>query len=259
METWKYYDITHKEHILCNPMSLEKIEHLTSLLRLSPEASILEIATGKGEFIMQMAERYGIFGVGVDISPYFIRNAQAKLKERIPQANITFLEMDGADFQPDEPESFDLTACIGASWIFDGHAGTLAALKKMTKPNGWIVVGEPYWLREPDPAYLEAENFQRDTFATHHENVQIGDNMGLRLVYAVASNHDDWDKYEGLITYASEQYAHDNANDPDVPELLARARSATETYLRWGRNTLGWAIYAFRKEQINGNSSISTQ
>ncbi len=247
MDTWKYFDITHKNHIICNPSSLEKYQQLIDMLRLPPDANVLELAMGKGEFIIRLAEQYGVNGVGVDISPYVVRDARAKLAARAPAANITFLEMDGADYQPDEPESFDLTVCMGASWIFNGHKGTLAALKTMTKPDGLIVVGEPYWRQEPDPDYLKTAEFARDLFDTHDGNVQTGQELGLTLLYTLVSNLDEWDEYEGLQWHAAENYALAHPDDPDVPELLGRVRAAKEEYLRWGRDTLGWAIYLFRK------------
>ena len=43
MDMWKFFDITHREHILCNPMSLEKLEQLITLLPLKPGARVLEI------------------------------------------------------------------------------------------------------------------------------------------------------------------------------------------------------------------------
>ena len=62
--------------------------------------------------------------------------------------------MNGADFKPDEPHSLDLASCIGASWVFGGHADTLEALISMVRPGGWVIVGEPYWLQEPSGDYL---------------------------------------------------------------------------------------------------------
>jgi len=50
MDMWKFFDITHREHILCNPMSLEKLEELITLLTLKPGARVLDIATGKASF-----------------------------------------------------------------------------------------------------------------------------------------------------------------------------------------------------------------
>jgi hypothetical protein len=66
-------------------------------------------------------------------------------------------------------------------------------------------------------------------------------------LYTLVSNHDDWDVYEGLQWFASEQYALDHPDDPDVPELRRRMAGQKQEYLRWGRDTLGWALYLFRK------------
>ncbi len=247
MDIWKFFDITHKEHIICNPTSLPRYQRLISLLRLKTGARVVEIATGKGEFMIQLAERYNVSGVAVDISPYCIADATAKLRERVPDADVTFIEMDGAKYKPEHPEAFDLAACIGASWIFGGHKGTLEALAGMIKPGGQILVGEPYWLKEPDPQYLSAAGFERNTFGTHYENVRTGELLGLNLNYSMVSTHDEWDNYEALQWYASNNYAMSHPDDPDLPELLQRVSASKEEYLRWGRDTVGWAIYMFTK------------
>ena len=41
MDVWKFFDITHREHIICNPMSLAKLEQLITLLSLKPGAPCL--------------------------------------------------------------------------------------------------------------------------------------------------------------------------------------------------------------------------
>ena len=247
VDRWKFFDITHRDHVLCNPMSLDKFGELVDLLRLEPGAQVLEIATGKGEFIIRLTERYGIEGVGVDLSPYCVAGAKRKHQERVPEAKLSFLEMDGADYQPERPESYDLVACIGASWIYGGHRGTLKALNGMAAPRSWIVVGEPYWRQEPVAEYLEAAGEERSSFGTHNENVEVGQELGLELVYTVVSNQDDWDKYEGLQWYAAAKWAIEHPDDPDVEEVLRRVRHDKEVYLRWGRESLGWAIYVFKK------------
>ena len=247
MDTWKFFDVTHKEHVFCNPMSVEKIDELIGLLRLKPGSRVLEIACGKGEFLVRLAEHYGVAGIGVDISPYCIHDAKQKARERTPDADLEFIEMDAAAFQSEEPASFDLAVCLGASWIFDGHGGTLTALKEMTTPDGYIIVGEPFLMREPDQAHLDSIDWDPDAYTTHHGNVEIGEGLGLRLVYSIVSSHDDWDRYEGLQWYASHEYAHTHPDDADVPELLAEVERSKGIYLKWGRDTLGWAIYVFRK------------
>ena len=246
MNKWKYFDITHREHLLCNPMVVDKFEQLVDLLRLESGAQILEIALGKGEFIVQLVERYGVGGVGVDLSPYCIADARRKVEQRVPHADLSFIEMDGADYEPAEGVSYDLAACIGASWIFGGHQGTLEQLKRVTKLGGWVVTGEPYWRTKPAGEYLEAIGASQATYGTHYENGAIGEALGLTLAYTLVSNEDDWDKYEGLQWYASDKWASSHPDDPDLGEVLARVQESREAYLKWGRDTLGWAIYLFR-------------
>ena len=247
MDQWRFFDITHREHLLCNPMSMEKLEELIALLRLRPGARVLDIASGKGEFLVRLAERYGIEGVGVDVSPYCIADAQRKHQQRVPEAQLRFLEKEGADYAPGELESFDVVACIGASWIYGGHKGTLRALASMAGGESWIVVGEPYWRQPPAEEYLAAIGEQRSTYGTHKENVEVGQAQGLELAYTLVSSPDAWDRYEGLTWYAAEQWARAHPQDPDVQVVLERVRRNKMAYLTWGRETLGWAIYVFMK------------
>ena len=48
METWEFYDITHRDHLVCNPTSIEKLQRVIDLLDLPPEPRVLDIACGKG-------------------------------------------------------------------------------------------------------------------------------------------------------------------------------------------------------------------
>jgi SAM-dependent methyltransferase len=246
MDTWKFYDITHREHVVCNPTSEEKLTRLVELLRLPTNAQVVDIACGKGEFLIRLAEAYDVRGAGIDISPFHIADAKHRLQARAPNAGITFTQMDGADFAPDEPHSLDLASCLGASWIFGGHAGTLDALHRMVKPGGWLIVGEPYWQLEPSAEYLEALGCARGDFGSHVSNAEAGEQRGMELVHTIVSNKDDWDRYEGLQWFAAAEYARTHPDDPDVAELAERVSRAKTAYLYWGRDTLGWAIYVFR-------------
>ena len=86
----------------------------------------------------------------------------------------------------------------------------------------------------------------REEFGTHYDNVTVGEEEGLRCIYTIVSNQDDWDRYETLQWYSAAMHAAENEDDPDVPEILARVAHGRTNYLRWGRNTLGWALYLFR-------------
>ena len=246
MEIWKYFDITHRDHLFCNPLNAEKFDEIISLLQLPPNAHVLDLATGKGEFLIRLLERYNASAVAVDVSPYCIRDFAKKQAQRIPDSDVQLLEMDGAKYQPQPGENFDLVACLGASWIFGGHQGTLRSLQKMVKPGGLILVGEPFWKQDPDPAYLETADIQPNTYGRHVDNVTKGEALGLTLLYSIVSNDDDWDRYEGLQWQSAVRYGQENPDDPDVPYLLERVAQDKMTYLHRGRETIGWALYLFQ-------------
>jgi cyclopropane fatty-acyl-phospholipid synthase-like methyltransferase len=229
-------------------MSKEKLNKLYSLLDLKPGSKVLDIACGKGEALLQLAELYEISGIGVDISPYFIKSCREAKKKRFPDQDIEFIEIDGADYKCEDGNLFDLSLCVGASWIYKGYKGTIDALKKMTKPGGLIIIGEPYWLKEPDTRYLKMLGTEKDVYGSHYGNIDIGEKSGLQCLFTLVSNHDDWDYYETLQWWSALEYISKNPNDKDNNELLKRINKAKKEYLLYGRDTVNWAIYVFMKQ-----------
>jgi SAM-dependent methyltransferase len=245
MDIWKYYGITHRDHEFCNPMSGEKFDEIVRLLRLPENARVLDIACGKTELLCRICEAYGASGVGVDSSSYEVEAARNKVAERGLANRVEIVHSSGADY--DAPAlSFDLTMCIGASWIWSGHEGTLKALVNWTKAGGLVLVGEPYKLQDPTPEHVEADEFV-GTLVPHADNVRIGLELGLTFLYSIDSSKDDWDRYEFMQAQSAERWAIGNPDDPDVDALLTRSRAGTELYLRHGRDVIGWALYLFRK------------
>jgi SAM-dependent methyltransferase len=245
MDFWKLMAILHAKQTILNPMREEKIHHLCELLELPENSSVIDIGCGKGEFLHRIFEMYGISGVGVDKSPQFIEDCKRYKLERAPDADIEYLLMDGKDYKPNK--LFDVSCCIGASWIWGGIRGSLQALRDMTKPGGLILLGEPYWLKEPADEYLELEEMKREDFHTHRENVLMGDEYGITCVYTIASDLMDWDRYEAPHWWAVSEYVDNHQDDPDLPEIIENMKKYRDIYLRYGRDTMGWCIYVYRK------------
>lgn len=245
MDIWKYYDITHRKHLICNPTSEEKIDYLIELLLLDPGDKVVDIACGKGEFLVRLARRHGIRGLGVDRSLFNLEEARSRHAKS--GGDITFLQIDGADFRPEVEEGFQMASCLGASFVFGGYRQTLQRLASMVGNGGWVISGEPYWRQEPPEDYLHAIESARADIGTHLDNVRAGEDVGLDLVYTCVSSKDDFDHYEALQWYSADFYSRAHPEDKDVPELLAKLRAGRNAYLQWGRNTLGWAIYVFRR------------
>ena len=247
MDMWKYFGITHTDHTVMNPMSLAKTEELIDRLCLPDGGRVLDVACGKAEFLCLVAERYEVRGTGLDLSPITIEEARRNVAARGLNGRIELLHVDGGTYEPDRGAMLDLASCIGASWIYKGHKGALEALSRMVQPGGLVLVGEPFWRKEPNPDYLKQTGQDASMFGTHRSNVQAGEELGLLLQYSVVSNEDDWDRYEGLQWQAAERYAVAHPDDPDMEQLLQKTRTSQDAYLRWGRDCLGWAMYLFQR------------
>ncbi len=244
---WKYFGITHIDHTVMNPMSLAKTGELIDRLHLPDSGRVLDVACGKAEFLCLVAEQYEVAGTGLDLSPITIEEARRNVAARGLKERIELLHLDGAKYELGKEVMLDLASCIGASWIYNGHKGTLEALGRMVQPGGLVLVGEPFWRTEPDPDYLTLTGQTADLCETHMSNVQTGVDLGLSLLFTVVSNEDDWDRYEGLQWQAAERYAAAHPDDPDVEQLLQTSNENRDAYLRWGRDCLGWAMYLFRQ------------
>ena len=235
----RYYVVAESTHELQNPTSKEKILLLGKRLGLDGSSSVLDIASGRGGPALLLASTYGCRIRGVEVSPDFHavaveRAAAAGLSER-----VSFEVGDGAA-AAFEPESFDAALCLGASFVYGGLADTVEALAPAVRPGGHVVVGEPYWRRLPLP---DGYDDRRDPWTTLDGTVTIFETSGLHVVSVIASSEDDWDRYETLRWQAVERWLADNADDPHAAEIRSRHDHGKTTYLRHGRDVLGWAIF----------------
>src|SRR6185437_10768068 len=146
--------IRESSHRIHNPFTSEKLATLGRALYLSPGTSVLDLACGSGEMLCTWARDHRLTGTGVDVSTAFIGAARARAIELGVADRVTFIHGDAAGYVTERPVG--VAACIGATWIGDGVAGTVELLRRSLSPGGIMLVGEPYWRREPpDQATLE--------------------------------------------------------------------------------------------------------
>lgn len=242
----RFFSIIGSHKTVDNPISLAKVDLVIDALGLNSASRVLDIACGKGEMLCRIAERYGASGTGVDVSPHFCAEARQKAESRGLSGLITIEEISGDAFTAPEA-TFDATMCVGGEWVFGGWTGTLAQLQRWAKPGATVVAGTPYWISPPPASYLEATGLSGDSFTTHAENVRAGEELGLNLLFSVASNQDDWDNYMGLSWRAAYDFVRDNPGDADASEVEALTAADKKTYFEYARDGLGWAIYVFRR------------
>ena len=239
----RYFVVAEALHELQNPTSPEKLVLLGERLGLGPGSRVLDIASGRGGPALVLAETFGCSIRGVEITPDF----HAVAVERAEAAGLAerlVFELGDRAAAKLEPEAYDAALCLGASFVYGSLADTVEALVPAVRPGGHVVVGEPYWRRLPLP---DDYPDRREPWTTLEGTVTVLETSGLRVVSVIASSEDDWDRYETLHWQAVESWLAANPEDPDAVEIRERHERHKRTYLRHGRELLGWAIFVGRK------------
>jgi len=244
MNHQKFSSIAHRDHDYCNPISAAKIEKLLDLLPLDPTSRVLDLGCGRAELALRIIERFGSTVIAVDHSELMLDAARERAEWTGALSKLHLDDSDIRNYQAD-PETFHLTVMLGAGGIDGGMAGICNQLKVWTKPGGYLLIGEGYWLRKPHSEYLALLGGSDAQYLDHRGNVQAGSDAGLIPMHATTASVDEWDDYEWKYSRSIERYAGEQPDDPDVPEMLKRIRRWRDAYLRWGRDTLGFAVYLF--------------
>jgi SAM-dependent methyltransferase len=236
----RYFVVAESAHELQNPTSREKILDVGARIGLGAESRVLDIASGRGGPALFLASEFGCAIEGIEISPDFHAVAVERIAAAGLSEQVSFRVGDAS--QEELPaETYDAAFCLGASFIWGGLAGTLDVLEPTVRAGGHVVVGEPYWRRLPLPDDYEERGLP---FTTLEGTVEIFESGGLVVTALVVSSDDDWDRYETRHWSAVETWLAENLHDPDAADIRDRHARAKRTYLRHGREHLGWAIFA---------------
>jgi len=240
-----YFVVAERDHELQNPISCEKLLVLGERLRLGPESRVLDVASGRGGPAVLLASEFGCRVHGIEVAPEFHAAAVERAGKAGVADRVTF-ELADAREAALEPGSYDVAMCLGASFVWGGLASTLDVLEPVVLPGGHVVVGEPYWQRLPLPDDYED---RRDPWTTLEGTLAIVESGRLRAVTVIASSEDDWDRYETLHWRAAEEWLAANPDDPHAAEIREWHERGKRTYLRHGRDYLGWAIFVCVQSQ----------
>ena len=235
----RYYVVAESGHALQNPTTEEKLRLLGSRLGLGPGSRVLDIASGRGGPAILLARETGCSVRGIELSPDFHAVAVERAAAAGVSDRVTF-ELGDAAGATHESQAYDAALCLGASFVYGSLADTVDSLAPAVRPGGHVAVGEPYWRRLPLP---EDYADRSDPWTTLEGTVVIFETSGIPVVSVIASSEDDWDRYETLHWSAVEGWLSASPDDPDAPEIRRRHEREKRTYLRHGRDHLGWAIF----------------
>ena len=233
-----FHAVAERYHDIQNPISGDKIRLLGERIGLRPGRRVLDIACGRGGPAIVLASTFGCRVVGVERSNEFVMAARERTAAAGLQELITIHEQDAAGFSI-EAEQWDAALCLGASWIWDGLEGTVAALMRGVRPGGHVAVGEVYLRAEAGDGEGE--------FASLADTVRRFERAGPPVTTLITASEEDWDAYESLHWASLEEWLAENAEDPGAAEIRSEHEKWKWRYLEHGREADGWAIFAGQK------------
>ncbi len=242
MDIVRQHEIAEAEHRILNPFSDEKLMLLGEICRLRAGQRQLDLACGKGEMLCRWAARFGIEGLGIDISEVFLAAARERAEEFNVADRVRFERGDAGRFEADAP-SYDIVSCIGATWIGGGLAGTLALMRRALRPGGLTLVGEPFWKDPPPSAAYAALGCKPEDFASLAGTLDRVQAAGLSLVEMVLADDDTWDRYVASQWWTVSRWLEVNRDDPDAPAMRAFVAGGRRAHLEYGRRYLGWGVF----------------
>jgi hypothetical protein len=239
--------IAQSSHRIHNPIDSRKLAELGEALRLTPGATMLDLASGSGEMHCTWARDHGIGGTGVDINATSIDRSKARSEEFGVADRVAFVHGDASGYVATEP--VDVAACLGATAMSGGTAGTVELLQRSLRQGGLMLIGECYWRVET----LDPESAARCHIGGDYELFSLPglfehfDSLGYDVVEMVLADQNSWDRYTAPQWLSIRRWLDDNPGDDLAAELRTTLDTKRADYVRYRREYVGWGVFALMK------------
>lgn len=221
---------------IANPVSQETLDAVLDLTDLTPGERVAELGCGNAAVAVLLARR-GLKVLAVDRGAAMVELAQGKVAEAGLGDRVE-VRAGEADRVAEAEGPFRLVAALGTTQL-----GDFNQLAEWITPGGWLLWGDIFW-REAPKVQLAGGGLDYDTDAGWRRR---GGEAGLELVQARISTEADWDAYIAALKAGAEGWAADHPDHPKRRLVEIRANAMAALYGPASRETLGFALYLFRK------------
>jgi len=205
---------------------------------------MLDLGSGSGEMLCTWARDHGVIGTGIDMSRLFTEQAKRRADALGVTDQVEFIHGDEAGYISEE--KVGVAACVGATWIGGGVAGTIELLVRSLRTGGIILIGEPFWRQLP-PTDAVARGCLANSiadFLMHPELLASFGRLGYDVVEMVLADQDGWDRYEAAKWLTMRRWLEANSEDEFAQEVRAQLTSEPMRYAAYTREYLGWGVFA---------------
>jgi SAM-dependent methyltransferase len=237
--------ITHGDRAFHIPLDPARVAEALDTLGLGRGDRVLDAGCGAGELLVDLAERHGCGGLGVDTSEILIEEARRCAAQRAPGAGLEFVVAPAEEIEPDG--TYAAACCLGSLHALGGLERGLGWLRDAVEPGGAVVIADGFWSRPPDPAFLAALGATDDELPSFEGLLATCTAAGLDPVWVATSSPSDWERYEWTLVSNGDRWAREHRGDELAGDVRAWIDAARGRLLApGGTETIGFALVVLR-------------
>ena len=123
--------------------SAEQVVAALESVDVGPDATVLDLACGKGAVAVALAERLGVRVEGIDAFQPFLQAARALAAERGVSHRCRFEQGDIRHLLGQERQC-DVALLLSVGPVLGTYAQTIAGLRSLVRPGGYIVIEDGF-------------------------------------------------------------------------------------------------------------------
>ena len=136
--------------------ALKEFEGFKKFVKIKPDEIVLDIATGTGTFLIEMA-KMGAICYGLDQSPKMLEKLKFKVKKERIEENLGKINLGSADKLPYTDEMFNWVVCVGMFeyYPFEYVEIVLSEIIRVLKPEGHCFID----IANPHDSYAQERDY----------------------------------------------------------------------------------------------------